>query len=123
MKFSILLILTISISITSTSKQGKHEDISGFFVAENDVKFYLFTRLNPNAGQELKFNDVNSIRNSNYDGNKPTRFIIHGWNSDSNTDSVVLITNSYVRSDDVNAVLVDWGVGAQTVNFNQILIS
>lgn len=121
MNTSFVFLLLVSCSVAFALKLQKNEEISELFAAERDVKFYLFTRLNPTVRQELNINDINSIRNSNYDGNKPTRLIIHGWQSDSNTESVVHITNSFVRSADVNAILVDWGIGAGTVNLKHFV--
>ncbi|CRK89447.1 CLUMA_CG003192, isoform A, partial [Clunio marinus] len=93
------------------------ENISPNFNAERDVFFLLFTRLNPFVGQRMQLNDVNSILASNYDVRRPTRFIIHGFQSDSNTPAVRSISNAYLENSDLNVIVVDWGVGANTLNY------
>jgi pancreatic triacylglycerol lipase len=54
------------------------QDPEPFFVPENDIRFMLFTRNNPDVGQRLIFRDLESVRNSNYNAAHPTRFTIHG---------------------------------------------
>lgn len=53
-----------------------------FFVAETDIVFLLTTLRNPTVGQRVFWDDMDSIRNSRYNPNNPTRFTIHGWNGD-----------------------------------------
>lgn len=43
------------------------------FLAERDVRFNLFTRRNNVVGQEIVWGDAASVRNSNFNGNHPTR--------------------------------------------------
>jgi hypothetical protein len=53
--------------------------IEPFFNAAVDVRFLLYTRTNPTAGQRIILEDINSLRNSNYNANHETRFTVHGW--------------------------------------------
>ncbi|KAL0821167.1 hypothetical protein ABMA28_005786 [Loxostege sticticalis] len=70
--------------------------------------YFLFTRRNQNSAQTLTMNNANSIRNSNYDGNRPTIVIAHGWLSNRNTEPNPTIRNAYLRRSDVNIISVDW---------------
>lgn len=76
-----------------------------FFDALRDVRFLLFTRLNPTVGQQLIFGDFNSIRNSNFNVNLPTRVIIHGFQSDSDSDVNILLTAAFLRNGDFNVIV------------------
>lgn len=76
-----------------------------FFDALRDVRFLLFTRLNPTVGQQLVFGDFNSIRNSNFNVNLPTRVIIHGFQSDSDSDVNILLTAAFLRNGDFNVIV------------------
>lgn len=76
-----------------------------FFDALRDVRFLLFTRSNPTNGQQLVFGDFNSIRNSNFNANLPTRVIIHGFQSDSDSDVNVLLTAAFLRNGDFNVIV------------------
>lgn len=75
------------------------------FNAERDIRFLVFTRQNPTVSQQLLFRDLNSLRNTNYNANLPTRFIIHGFQSDSSADVNILLTAGYLRQADVNVVV------------------
>lgn len=56
------------------------ESFDPFFVPANDVRFLLFTRFNPTIGQEIRFNDMATVRASNWVATRPTRFLVHGFN-------------------------------------------
>lgn len=84
------------------------KDISPTFVPSRDVFFLLFTRLNPTAGQRIALNDISSVNTSNYDVKRPTRFLIHGFQTDSTTPVVHTLTAAYLQSYDVNVIVVDW---------------
>lgn len=75
------------------------------FNAQRDVRFLLFSRLNPTVGQQLVFRDVNTLRSSNYNVNLPTRVIIHGFQNDATSDVNILLTAAFLRSSDVNVVV------------------
>jgi len=83
-----------------------------FFNPATDVFFVLFTRRNPTAGQRIA-QTVAAISGSNWNsGSAGTRFIIHGWNNNSNSPVNVAITRAFLAAADHNVVRVDWGVGA-----------
>uniref|UniRef100_A0A6M2E3G0 Putative secreted protein n=1 Tax=Xenopsylla cheopis TaxID=163159 RepID=A0A6M2E3G0_XENCH len=63
-------------------KEDQYEPTLKFSVA-NHVHFLLFTRKNPEKSQELIFDNVTSIINSNFDPQKNTIVIAHGWSSDA----------------------------------------
>ncbi|XP_050342005.1 pancreatic triacylglycerol lipase-like isoform X1 [Nymphalis io] len=71
-------------------------------------EYWLFTRRNPSNRQVLVNGNANSIRNSNYNGNRPTKVIVHGWNSDGNTEMNPLITSAFLAVADVNVIILDW---------------
>lgn len=118
MEFIIVFVLLFAVAVSYDLKGYEiksSESISQHFEAQRDVRFLVFTHLNPSFGQQLRLNDIASVRASNYDARRPTRFIIHGFQSDSSSDVNVVITAAYLRSHDVNVVVVDWGLGANTV--------
>lgn len=75
------------------------------FNAQRDVRFLVFTRLNPTIGQELLFRDLNSLRSTNFNGNNPTRVITHGFQNDAGSEVNVLLTAAYLRNADVNVIV------------------
>lgn len=114
MKFIIAFAFFAIFSVESFDS-SLNESISQYFEAHRDVRFLLFTRFNPSIGQQVRLNDIASVRMSNFKAQRPTRFIIHGFQSDSSSDVNIVLTAAYLRSYDVNVVVVDWGLGANTV--------
>ncbi|CAH2050586.1 unnamed protein product, partial [Iphiclides podalirius] len=49
------------------------------WVYEQDVQFKLFTRRNPFEFQEIKINDTDSLRNSNFNFGNKVKVLTHGW--------------------------------------------
>ena len=45
------------------------------------------------------------------------RFIIHGWNNNGGSTVNVAIRSAYLQSRNINVIVVDWGAGAQTINY------
>ena len=87
-----------------------------FFNAENDVFFILFTPENQSVGQRIGLN-ADQIRNSNFVASRPTRFIIHGWNGGAGSILNSNIGSAYHRNGNFNVIVVDWGLGANTINY------
>lgn len=52
-----------------------------FFNVQTGVLFELYTLQNPRNAQFLRINDVESLANSYFDASRPTRIVIHGFNS------------------------------------------
>ena len=44
-----------------------------------DTRFYLYTRTNVDAPQELRRGDVDGLRASFFDAKRRTKFSVHGW--------------------------------------------
>jgi len=93
------------------------EEIYPMFDAFRDTRFLVFTRFNPTIGQEVRLGDLNTIRNSNFSPERPTRILIHGWQSNINDDVNILPTAAYLRNYDVNVIVIDWSIGANTINY------
>lgn len=91
--------------------EGAGEEATPFFDAPRDVRFLIFTRFNPTNGQLVRFNDIAALRASNYVATRPTRFLIHGFQSDAASDINILTTAAYLRNYDVNVIVIDWGIG------------
>ncbi|KFB37748.1 hypothetical protein ZHAS_00005062 [Anopheles sinensis] len=92
-------------------------EIEPLFNAETDVIFRLFTRRNPAHGQILEWNNPASVQNSNFIASHPTRFTIHGWNGGADSGLHANIRQNYLGVGEFNVIAVDWGAGAQTVNY------
>ena len=71
-------------------------------------QYWLFTRRNQNNHQVITNGNVNSIRNSNYNGNLPLFVIVHGWNSNGNSAVNTMIRPALLAVSDCNVIVVDW---------------
>lgn len=76
----------------------------------NDIAFLLFTRQNPLVAQRITF-DMNTVRNSNWNPENGLRFILHGWNGNSQSAHNIFITRELLGIADHNVVVIDWSVG------------
>ncbi|CAK1544575.1 unnamed protein product [Leptosia nina] len=74
----------------------------------NNNQYWLFTRQNRNNRQNLQNGNANSVRNSNYRGNRPTKFIVHGWRNNGNSPMNPLIKDAFLAVMDCNVIVVDW---------------
>lgn len=55
------------------------EIVSPTFDPSADVRFYVFTPANPLDEQLVRYDDRASVAASNFDPNRPTKFVVHGW--------------------------------------------
>lgn len=76
----------------------------------NQVLIFILTifRRNRNSHQLLVHNNANSVRNSNYQGNRPTNVIVHGWNQNGGDRMNVDITSALLDLGDFNVIVIDW---------------
>lgn len=78
----------------------------------NDVHFYLFSKLNPLKGHMITCDneeDEDQSRSKSYFNiNHPTRFIIHDWKEDYKQKSVTKIKKAWLSRGSYNIIAVDW---------------
>lgn len=68
------------------------QEISPKFDVGRDTRFLVFTRFNPTIGQQIWPNDMASVERSNFSPNRPTRFLVHGWQrQDKSFDRFVFV--------------------------------
>ncbi|XP_051862817.1 LOW QUALITY PROTEIN: phospholipase A1-like [Drosophila albomicans] len=76
-------------------------------ISTNAVNFYLYTKSNPTDGKKIEAKEA-SIRDSHFNKDHPTRFVIHGW-TQSHSDSMnTRITKAWLSKGDYNIIIVDW---------------
>jgi hypothetical protein len=80
------------------------------FIPSEDVFFLLFTRDNPTVGQRINIYDEANVRASHWrhGPSATTRFLIHGFQQDSNTESNPRTRDELLQIADHNVVFVDW---------------
>lgn len=61
--------------------------------------------------------EPNSVHSSNYDGSRPLRVIVHGWNSNGDSQINPLITAAFLDTCDCNVIVVDWRRAANSINY------
>ncbi|XP_050671086.1 pancreatic lipase-related protein 2-like [Leptidea sinapis] len=73
-----------------------------------DNQYWLYTRRNPTNHQVLRHNDVNSVRNSNFNPSRPIKVLVHGWNSKGSSRMNPQIRDALLHVGDFNVIVVDW---------------
>ncbi|KAL3889390.1 hypothetical protein ACJMK2_001734 [Sinanodonta woodiana] len=85
---------------------------------EVGVSYLLFTRNNSNIPQILTA-DRNVVLTSNFNGEKVTRFLIHGYKSNASYPWVIDMKDALLKREDDNVIVVDWNKGADQIIYAQ----
>jgi len=93
------------------------ESIDPLFDAYRDVRILLQTRQNMMNPQQLQFRNLQSVLSSNYNPNRPTRVLIHGFWEDDTSDINTETAAELLRYYDFNVILIDWSEGSRTINY------
>jgi len=91
-------------------------EIEPLFTARSDMIFRLFTRLNPTISRTVRIANNADLSGSNFNGNNPSRYHIHGWQGGGVTTGSG-IRRAWLDRISCNVFTVDWGAGARTINY------
>nr|AAA30840.1 pancreatic lipase precursor [Canis lupus familiaris] len=78
------------------------------------TRFLLYTNKNPNNFQTLLPSDPSTIEASNFQTDKKTRFIIHGFIDKGEENWLLDMCKNMFKVEEVNCICVDWKKGSQT---------
>ncbi|CAB4070064.1 PNLIP [Lepeophtheirus salmonis] len=78
-----------------------------------DVKFKLFTRQNPSQSLDLLFNDLNKLKESNFNHEKETKVIVHGFGGNCEGYWPMDFVKRLLIEGDYNVFCLDWSKGAK----------
>lgn len=79
-------------------------EVNPTFNPPNDVGFLLFTRENPLVFQTLVWNNMDTVRSSNFVANRKTIFVVHGWQNSPTSPVGPLTTAAYLGHSAVNVM-------------------
>ena len=65
------------------------------------TKFYLWTRDNPDFEQELIFDDLESVQNSNFHSEWPTKVLVHGYTGNGKQSWVLQTRDNYLSQGNI----------------------
>lgn len=85
------------------------------------MQFWLFTQKNPQFPQLIHYRDTTSLVQSNFDVNKETRIVIHGWLGNLFTGSSIFPAKALVKYGNFNVIAIDWS--AVAVNFDYFKVA
>ncbi|XP_011306820.1 pancreatic triacylglycerol lipase isoform X1 [Fopius arisanus] len=77
-----------------------------------NTRFILYTNENPTEGQVLIVAKDKSIKRSNFDPKRKTKFIIHGFIDTPLSNWVKEMRNELLKHGDYNVIVVDWAGGS-----------
>ncbi|KAG5344875.1 PLA1A Phospholipase, partial [Acromyrmex heyeri] len=114
-KFAAANTQTFVVSNTVDDQIGKDFFVGPCLVNTNqtcpdeEVTFFLFTKHNPEEGQQLLVNDTSSnLADTNFVAALPTKIIVHGYNSDMQLSYLVDVKNEYLKRASYNVIAIDW---------------
>uniref|UniRef100_W8CDP0 Pancreatic triacylglycerol lipase n=1 Tax=Ceratitis capitata TaxID=7213 RepID=W8CDP0_CERCA len=87
-------------------KLEKEEEMEGR-ISTVPVTFYLYTNQNPSKPSKIT-ESAKSIKNSNFNADYPTRFIIHGWTQSYTSSMNSDIRAAWLARGKYNVIVVDW---------------
>ncbi|XP_031767815.1 pancreatic triacylglycerol lipase-like [Galleria mellonella] len=76
--------------------------------------YHLFTRENPTVSQPLLIGNVGLIGLTNYDPQRRTIVLLHGWLDTATADFNAVLVPAFLEAEDVNIIVVDWSAGSNT---------
>ncbi|XDB64871.1 hypothetical protein AB1E18_018171 [Capra hircus] len=79
-----------------------------------DAHFLLYTNENPNNYQRINITDLATVKASNFQLDRKTRFVIHGFIDDGNSGWPTDMCKKMFKVEKVNCICVDWEHGAWT---------
>ncbi|TEA41708.1 hypothetical protein DBR06_SOUSAS1510114, partial [Sousa chinensis] len=79
-----------------------------------DTHFLLYTNENPNNYQRINVTDLSTIEASNFQLDRKTRFVIHGFLDKGEEDWIIDLCKKMFKVEKVNCMCVDWKRGART---------
>ncbi|XP_052737636.1 pancreatic lipase-related protein 2-like [Bicyclus anynana] len=85
------------------------------FNPDSSNVYHLFTRANPTVSQPLLVNNALLLTRSNYNSNRRTIVLIHGWLNSATSDFNSVIVPALLRAEDLNVIVVDWSIGASAL--------
>lgn len=103
--------------ICASPKEERDEPQTVKFDPDTDVRFFLYTRQNPKDPQEINYNNIETIRQSHYNKSKGVRFTVHGFLGEGDGSYNLRVVDAYLANSHLNVIAVDWGAGAQTINY------
>lgn len=74
---------------------------------ESKVHFNFYRKANSRTPKEINYDSTDDSLD-NFDPSLETKFIIHGWNSNSNSNAVQDIKDEYLKRGDYNIFAVNW---------------
>uniref|UniRef100_A0A8D8C9D9 Pancreatic lipase-related protein 2 n=1 Tax=Culex pipiens TaxID=7175 RepID=A0A8D8C9D9_CULPI len=80
---------------------------------DDDIKFYLFTRSNPEDRQYVHIADTmekSNLSSSYFNPSLPTKVIIHGYNADMFLAPLINMKGEYLSRGSYNLFYVDWSL-------------
>ncbi|XP_036591702.1 pancreatic triacylglycerol lipase-like [Trichosurus vulpecula] len=80
-----------------------------------NTRFLLYTNENPNNYQQILPDNVAAVKDSNFNTNRITRFIVHGFLDEGEEDWLTNMCSTLIEVEEVNCICVDWKQGSRTL--------
>lgn len=61
------------------------------------TRYYLWTRENPSSSQEVLFGNIESFQNSNFNVERKTKVLVHGYTGNGRQSWVINVKNRFLE--------------------------
>ncbi|KAJ8706675.1 hypothetical protein PYW07_012753 [Mythimna separata] len=75
-------------------------------------RYHLFTRANPSTSQPLVLNNAASVTNSNFNRNRRTVVLMHGFAGSATSSFNTVLLPAFLAAGDFNVIVLDWSAGS-----------
>ncbi|XP_050089310.1 uncharacterized protein LOC126573332 [Anopheles aquasalis] len=85
--------------------------LMGEYCSNTDIRFYLFTRSNPDDRQYIHIDESwekSNLSSSYFNPSHPVKVIIHGYNADMFLTPLINMKGEYLSRGNYNLIFVDW---------------
>lgn len=74
----------------------------------SDISFHFYTKRHPRNSIKIKLATAHLLALTDFDGDKDTLFIIHGWKNSNESSVNNEIREAILAQNDLNVFVVDW---------------
>lgn len=86
--------------------------LENYEVDPAQVEFHLYKKLDPETPTRLFLNDSVTLKEAGFNPKLKTKFLVHGFLNDLNSDIIQNIKNNFLAApfEDYNVIAVDWSI-------------
>nr|BAN20994.1 lipase [Riptortus pedestris] len=101
-----------AVELVNLYPDEEEEMTSNLNMDPSQVEFHLYTKLGPDNATRIYVNDSMGLHEAGFDPKRKTKFLVHGFLNNLNSDIIQNIKNNFLNetNEEYNIIAVDWSV-------------